>query len=293
MHTLFKLILLLLPLSILADIKLAATYPYIGSLAKEIGGDKIDTTILAKGDWDPHFVVPRPSLIAKVRGADAIIINGGELEIGWLPPLIKRAGNPKTAYHASTHLNLSNYIEFLDKPAKLDRAKGDIHPQGNPHFHLDPNNVLILSNVIKEFLIKIDIENKAQYEKNHKNFNNKFKAKMQKWDAKMADKKGLKVIQFHNNLAYFNHAYGLQNIATIEPLPGIPPSSKHIMHLIKTIKEQKPYCILHDVYHSTKTAKFIGSKADIPIVMMPHDVDAMDDIDDIFSLYEYLTDAIK
>ncbi|MBN2781664.1 MAG: zinc ABC transporter substrate-binding protein [Campylobacterales bacterium] len=292
MHTLFKL-LLLLPVALVADVKVAVSYPYIASITKEIGGDEVETIVLAKGSWDPHFVVPRPSLIAKVRAADAIIINGGQLEIGWLPPLIKRAGNAKTVSGASTYLDLSKYIEFLERPNRLDRADGDIHPQGNPHFHLDPKNVLKLSEVIKDFLINIDIQNKIEYEKNHQNFTKKLKEKMQEWDAKMADKKGLKVIQFHNNLAYFNHAYHLINIATIEPLPGIPPSSKHTIRLIKLIHEQKPYAILHDVYHSKKTAEFISSKTAIPIIEMPHDVEAKDGIVDIFTLFDYLTDAMR
>jgi zinc/manganese transport system substrate-binding protein len=109
----------------------------------------------------------------------------------------------------------------------------------------------------------------------------------------MEAKKGMKVIQFHNNLAYFNKAYGLENIGTIEPLPGIPPSSRHIIKTIKLIKDQEPCCILHDVYHSTKTAEFIREKTGIKIVLMPHDIGALDDIEDLTSLFDYLTGAIR
>jgi len=139
----------------------------------------------------------------------------------------------------------------------------------------------------------MDSENLDIYEKNYKNFVQMWGKKIDMWNKKMADKKGLKVIQFHNNLAYFIKAYGLKNIATIEPLPGIPPSSKHIISLIKLIKEKKPCCIFHDVYHSTKTAKYISSKAGIPIVLMPHDIGALDSIEDLTSLFDYLTSAIK
>ena len=285
-------LLLLLPLTLLAHINIAVTYPYIGALTKSIGGEHITTVVLAKGNWDPHFVVPRPSLISKVRNADALIMNGGQLEIGWLPPLINRAGNPKTSPSAKTFLNLSWHVTMIDKPSSVDRSEGDIHPDGNPHFHLDPNNILLLADAIKLFLISMDEEHKDVYEKNYAKFLSTWKPKVEIWKEKMADKKGMKVIQFHDNLAYFNKAYGLKSIATIEPLPGIPPSSRHVFKLIQIIKEQKPYCILHDVYHSTKTAKYIKDKTGLKIILMPHDIGALGDIEDLSSLFDYLTGAM-
>ena len=286
-------LLTLLPLTLLAHLNIAVSYPYIGALTKTIGGEHIETVILAKGNWDPHFIIPRPSLIAKVRNADALIINGGQLEIGWLPPLINRAGNPKTSPNAQTFLNLSHHVELINKPSEVDRANGDIHPDGNPHFHLDPQNILHLADTIKEFLISIDSEHSAVYEKNYADFYKIWNEKMKVWNKKMRDKKGLKVIQFHDNLAYFNKAYGLINIGTIEPLPGIPPSSKHTIEIIELIKKEKPCCILHDVYHSTKTADFISQKTGIKIVLMPHDIEALEDIDNLGSLFEHLTSAVK
>ena len=287
------LLLLLLPLSVFANIKIAVSYPYIGALTKSIGGENVDTVVLAKGEWDPHFVVPRPSLISKVRGADALIMNGGQLEIGWLPPLIQRAANPKTQVGSKTFLNLFNHVEHIHHGHKVDRSGGDVHPDGNPHFHLDPRNILILSNTIKEFLISIDSENEIDYVKNHQEFSKKWEEKILIWNDRMKDKDGLQVIQYHDVLAYFNKAYGLVNIATIEPLPGVPTSSKHTLELIGLIKNLEPRAILHDVYHSTKTADFISSKTGIEVILMPHDSDAIDGVDDLISLFDYLTSAIK
>jgi len=287
------LFLFLLPFSLLAHLNIAVSYPYIGALTKAIGGDHIETVVLAKGNWDPHFIVPRPSLIAKVRNADALIMNGGQLEIGWLPPLLNRAGNPKSMPNAPTFLNLSHHVELINKPSSVDRKEGDIHPDGNPHFHLDPQNILVLADVIKKFLISIDGEHKAVYEKNYADFLGMWQKKLGMWQEKMADKKGLKVIQFHDNLAYFNKAYGLKNIGTIEPLPGIPPSSKHTMAIIELIKKENPCCILHDVYHATKTAEFISEKTGIKIVLMPHDIEALEEVQDLASLFDYLTGAIR
>ena len=288
-----RFLLLLLPLSIFANINIAVSYPYIGALTKSIGGEHVDTVVLAKGKWDPHFVVPRPSLIAKVRGADALIMNGGQLEIGWLPPLLNRASNPKTQVGAKTFLNLFDYVKHIHKPHGVDRSLGDVHPDGNPHFHLDPRNILLLAGRIKEFLISIDSINRVDYEKNYQEFSKMWSEKLSLWDLKMKDKDGIQVIQFHDVLAYFNKAYGLVNIATIEPLAGVPPSSKHTIELINLINDLKPRCILHDVYHSTKTADFISSKTGIEVVMMPHDIGALEGIDDLVSLFDYLTGTIK
>ena len=275
-----------------AKMHVALSYPYIEDLAKNIGGDKMQYICLSKGSWDPHFVVPKPSLIAKVRRADAIIINGAQLEIGWLPPLINSSGNPKVSPSAPTFLNLAQQVELLQKPLVVDRSLGDIHPAGNPHFHLDPNNIPLLAKSIKDFFCKIDAPNSETYEKNYVSFVGEWESHLAVWQQKMEDKKGLKVVQFHDNLAYFNHAYGLVNIGTIEPLPGIPPSSKHTMELINIIEKEKPYAILHDVYHSKKAAEFIASKTDIKIIEMPHDVGAKEDIHSLKELFDYLTGAL-
>lgn len=286
------LIFFLLPLSLFAQLNIAVTYPYIGELTKTIGGDKVNSVVLARGNWDPHFIIPKPSLISKVRQADGMIINGGQLEIGWLPPLINRAANPKVAVNAETFLNLSSHLHLLHKPHSVSRAGGDVHPDGNPHFSLDPKNILVLATAIRNYLSKIDAANAKIYDVNYENFVGDWKKKMLVWQAKMETKKGMKVIQYHDALAYFLKAYGIQNVGTIEPLPGIPASSKHTIELIRLIKEEKVSFILHDVYHTQKTAKYISSQTGIQVVVMPQDIGALESIDSLTSLFDYLCDAI-
>jgi len=286
-------LLALLPLSLLAHLNIAVSYPYIGALTKTIGGDDVTVAVLAKGNWDPHFIIPRPSLISKVRNADGLIMNGAQLEIGWLPPIVKRAGNPKTMPNSKTFLNLSHHAKLINKPKSVDRKHGDVHPDGNPHFHLSPKNILILAKTVEKYLSHIDQGNKEIYKKNYANFSKVWKQKMLLWKKKMKDKKGLKVIQFHDNLAYFNREYGLNNIGMIEPLPGIPPSSRHTIEIINFIKKEKPCCILHDVYHSTKTADFISQKTGIKVILMPHDIQSLENIDNLSALFDHLTSAIK
>jgi len=288
-----KLFLLLLPLALFAKLNVAVSYPYIGAIVKEVAQEKVKITVLAKGDWDPHFVVPKPSLIAKLRRSDALIMNGGQLEIGWLPPLISRAANTKVQPNAPSFLNLSHYVQMIQVPVSVDRSLGDVHPAGNPHYHLDPNNILILARSVSAFLIKLDAPNKEVYEKNLSAFSKKWEKNIVRWKQEMANKKGMKIIQFHDNLAYFNKAYGLLSIATIEPLPGIPPSSKHILKLIALIKDQKPTCILHDVYHSTKTAKYIQNKTGIKIILMPHDLQSQEGIDSLETLFNHLVKELN
>jgi len=285
-------LLIFLPLTLTAKLNIAVSYPYIGALLHEIGGENVKVTVLAKGNWNPHFVVPRPSLISKLRRSDALIMNGAQLEIGWLPPLIRRAANTKVNPNAQSFLNLSHQIDLILKPKSVDRSLGDVHPDGNPHFHLDPNNILILAQKISDFLVRIDASNQQEYEKNTAVFMKKWKHHLLRWEDVMKPKKGMQVIQFHNNLAYFNAAYGLKNIGTIEPLPGIPPSSRHTLELIKLIKKNKPSCILHDVYHSTKTAQYLVDKTGIKLIIMPHDVGALESIDSLVGLFDYLTEAI-
>jgi zinc/manganese transport system substrate-binding protein len=287
------LLLFILPFSLYAHLNIAVSYPYIGALTKAIGGDHVNTVVLAKGNWDPHFVVPRPSLIAKMRQADALIMNGGQLEIGWLPPLIRRGNNPKVKPGAATFMNLSHQVELINKPSEIDRANGDVHPDGNPHFHLDPNNILILGERIRDFLVSIDAEHQDIYAENYAAFAKTWRTNLQRWEEKMRTKKGMKVIQFHDNLAYFNQAYGLVNIGTIEPLPGIPPSSRHTLKLISLIKDERPCCILHDVYHSTKTATYISDKTGIKVILMPHDIGALESVETLSELFDYLTEAVS
>lgn len=289
----YLLLLLLFPFTLMAHLNIAVSYPYIGAITKAIGQDHVKTIVLAQGNWDPHFVVPRPSLISKLRSADALIMNGGQLEIGWMPPLMRRANNPKVQPNAKSFLNLSHYVELIQKPSSVDRAKGDVHPDGNPHYHLNPDNITLLAQTIAAFLISIDNEHKAVYEANYEAFEKEWNVHVAQWKTKMAPLKGMKVIQYHDNLAYFNRAYGLINIGTIEPLPGIPPSSRHTLELIKLIKAEKPNNILHDVYHSTKTAEYISSKTGIKVIRMPHDIGALDSVTSLVGLFDYLTDAVQ
>ncbi len=282
----FTLLLLTFSSLLLADVKVAVSYPFIASLTKDVGGDHVDITTLAKGNWDPHFVVARPSLIRQVAGADLLIINGAGLEIGWMPPLIRQSHNRHIQPGSKGFLDLSQFVKLINKPAAVSRANGDIHPDGNPHYSTDPYVMPALANAIASRLALIDPDNAKSYRNNAHLFKQKWQINLKRWEKKMATIKGRKVIQYHELFNYFLKRYGLISVGNIEPLPGINPSSRHTLELINLIKAEGVTLILQDVYHTPKTAKYIAEKTGIKEVLMPHDVNAVHQADTLEHLYD-------
>lgn len=250
------------------------TYSTLGAVAKKIGGDDITVTVLGSPKYDPHFIVPKPSLLAKLRRADLLIINGGGLELGWLPPLLRNANNAKIRNGSKGFLDMSHYVPMIDVPASVSRAFGDVHAQGNPHYFTDPHVVLIMAKTIARKLAEIDPSNASHYRTNLENFTKRWRSYLRKYDADMQTCKTKKVVQYHELFNYFLNAYGIESYGTIEPLPGIAPSSKHTIALIRTMKENGVKTILQDVYHERKTAKFIAAKTGAKVAVLPHDLGA-------------------
>jgi len=261
--------------SLFAKIEIAAAYPYIGELTKTIAKDKANVVVLSRGDWDPHFVVPKPSLVSKLRNADLLILNGASLEIGWLPPLIESAHNANIQKGANGYLELSDYVKLKDIPGEVDRSMGHVHEEGNPHFALDPHNMIPLAEVIMLTLALHDKANYSYYKKNFETFKTFWKKKLRSYDAKMKKCKGMKVVQYHELFNYFLIHYGIESIDNLEPIPGIKPNSKHALKLINEIKDENVKLILQDVYHEHKTSKFIAQKTGAKVVELPHDVGAI------------------
>jgi len=264
----------LLTMSVFASLRVDATYATMGAVAQKVGGDLVDVQVLGSSKYDPHFIVPKPSLIAKLRRADLLIMNGGGLELGWLPPLLRAANNPAIRNGAKGLLDMSHYVPMIDVPTSVSRAFGDVHAQGNPHFSSDPHVVLIMAKAIKEKLIELDAEHTTIYTKNYDTFISAWKAYLVNFDASMTTCKGKKVVQYHELFNYFLERYGIKIYGTIEPLPGIAPSSKHTIQLINTIDKNGVKTILQDVYHERKTAQFIAGKTGAKVAIIPHDLGA-------------------
>ena len=278
----------LLAFGLFARMRVVTTYPYIQDITERIGQDGVKVIALSPGNWDPHVIIPKPSLIAQVRRADLLIINGAQLEIGWIPPVIRQANNPDVMPGKKGFLDLSNFVKLIQVPSGVSRAQGDIHPAGNPHFHLDPAHIPPVTRAIADKLMALDPDHAESYARNRDRFLEQWNAKLEEWDRKMAPLKGKQYVEFHKNLDYFLEHYGLIVLDTIEPLPGIPPTSKHTLELIDKLKNEEVAKILHDVYHSAKCTRLLSEKTGVPWVVMPHDVRSLEEVRDIIGLFDEL-----
>lgn len=269
-----------------AELNIITTYPYIASITKEIVKDRAKVDFLADPVFDPHQVVPKPSLVRKLRSADLLIINGAYQEVGWLPPLIEEANNAKINIMSDGFLDLSKSVSLIYRPQVVSRAMGDVHPDGNPHYYLDPYNIPKLSDSITDRLCKLDIRNCEFYTVNNKNFKSRWTEKLQLWNSKLSALKGKKVIQFHLTYDYLINRYEMYLIGTLEPVPGIAPTARHLDSLIEKAKAQAVDFILMDVYHPVKPAKYVAEKTGARLVVLPHDVGATSEARDIFYLFD-------
>jgi len=269
-----------------------AAYPYIGDIVEKIGGSNVRVFSLARGDYNPHVIIPRPSFIAQIRRADLLIISGAQLEIGWMPPLLRQANNPAVQTGEPGFLDLSRYVSLIDIPSSVSREQGDIHPEGNPHFYLDPENILLIARAIKDKLVQLDSQNASFYEARYREFSELWGKKLAEWSQKMAPLKNTRVVEYHKNYDYFLHRYKLQIAGTVEPLPGIPPTSKHMEHLETLLTAAPARFILQDVYNPDDASRHLAEKLSMRLVVLPHDVGAVKETNSIFSLFDELVRRI-
>src|SRR5438552_8951723 len=207
-----------------AKINVVATLPDLGSLARDIGGDNVSVTVLAKPTEDPHFVDARPSFVVALRSADLLIDGGAELELGWLPPLLQNARNPKLDIGKPGRVQASQGIRLMNVPANVTRAAGDVHALGNPHFTVDPIIAKAVAQHIAQSFSALDPANAAFYEANYKKFEATINAKLQVWGTAMLPFQGQLVVAHHESSPYFAHRFGVNIDIFLEPKPGIPPS---------------------------------------------------------------------
>lgn len=285
--------LLLLGAEASAKIEVVTTYPYIAELAKEVGKDKVQVSALARGDWDPHFVVARPSLIAKLRKAQLLVINGAQLEIGWLPPLLRQANNAQIQPGQPGFLELSQSVRLIQKPQNVSRAQGDVHTQGNPHFITDPHLVPPLAKSLTEKLCQLAPSDCAGFRSNQTQFNQRWQAKLTGWDAQLKKLKGKKVLEYHRLHDYLLQRYGLILVSTVEPLPGIPPSPAHIAETVAQAKQAGVSLNLRGIYNPEPPSRFVSDKSGIPLLTLPHDVGAVPEAKDLFSFFDCLVTRLS
>ena len=280
--------LIALPAPAGAALKVITTTSDLASLAAEVGGDRISVESLARGYQDPHFVEAKPSFVFKLHGADLLIAVGRELEIGWLPPLITQARNAKVQPGGAGYLDASQTVRILDIPTgQITRAMGDVHPSGNPHYWLDPDNGKRMAKAIEGKLSAMDSANAAYYSQREADFERRLDAADARWKAAMAPYKGVKVVTYHRSWPNFVDHFGLDVIGYVEPKPGIPPSPSHTIDLIQEMKRQNVKIILVEPYFDLKTPNSIASNTGAQVVVLAPSVGAEKEITDYIKLFDY------
>jgi zinc/manganese transport system substrate-binding protein len=270
----------------------------LASIGREVGGDHISIESIAKGYQDPHFVEAKPSFILKLQKADLLVVVGRELEIGWLPPLIQQSRNAKIQPGAEGYLDASLHAEILEIPAgQLTRAMGDVHPLGNPHYWLDPENGKRIANDIADKLSQFRPSDRAYFEQRLADFTTRLTEAEKRWLSMMAPYKGTKVVTYHRSFPNFAKRFGLEIVGYIEPRPGIPPTPQHTLDLINEMKRLNVKLVLVEPYFDLKTPNAIGRETGAEVLVMPPSVGGVKEVTDYFKLFDYdinlLVNAIK
>ena len=249
-----------------AKLNVVATLPDFGSLARTVGGDKVEVAVLAKPTEDPHFVDARPSFVVALRSADVLIEGGAELEIGWLPPLLQNARNPKIEVGKPGRVVGSQGVRLMNVPTNVTRAAGDVHVLGNPHFTTDPIIAKAVAQHIAQAFSALDSANAGYYDANYKKFEATINAKLQEWGAAMVPFKGQAVVAYHDSWPYFAHRFGISIDLFLEPKPGIPPSPSHLAEVIAQMKAQHIKAIIVEPFHDRKIAEKVASETGASVV---------------------------
>lgn len=274
-----------------AALRVFACEPEWGALVSELAGDKVDIDVATTALQDVHVIEAKPSLIAKVRRADLLVCTGAELEIGWLPQLIRQSGNTKLASGPNSFMAAAQ-VTTLEKPASLDRAHGDVHPDGNPHVQMDPRRMLVIAQRLSARLVEIDPDNAATYKARMADFQTRWLAAIERWQTKAAPLRGRSVVVHHISWIYLWDWLGLEQIGALEPKPGVPPTSGHLASLIGITKSHDTLAIVHAAYKDGKASEWLSGRTGVPVVTLPFTVGGDAESTDLFSLFDSTIDKL-
>ena len=269
-----------------AAINVFACEPEWAALAQELGGDKVSTFAATTAQQDPHRVEARPSLISRMRNADLVICSGSELEVGWLPLLFTQGGNDRVQPGSPGYIEASQFVTRLEIPKVVDRALGDIHPNGNPHVHLDPRNVAKIGEIVTARLVQIDSRNAEFYKTRGDDFNARWQQALDTWRQEAAPLKGLPLGVYHKDMSYFINWAGMREAGSLEPKPGIPPTPTHLAELVERMKRSPAKAVVYSPYNTPGAAQFLSQRANIPVVPLPFTVGGSPKAKDLFGLFD-------
>ncbi|GAB4298524.1 MAG: zinc ABC transporter substrate-binding protein [Myxococcota bacterium] len=275
-----------------AKLLIAATIPDFASIADELGGERVETVALIRGTQDPHFVDAKPSLILKVNKADLLILAGLDLEVGWLPVLITQSRNPKIQMGASGYLDASQCIAPKDVPVAPDRAMGDVHSGGNPHYYTSPEELFKVAWAIYKKLVELDGVGSEYYERRWKDFEERYEAKLKEWNAKLEKARGTKVVVYHESWIYLIDWLGFKKEGALEPKPGIPPSPSHVARLLSSVKERRIKFLFQEIYYPTRLSEVFSQKSGAKLLVLPSMVGAREEIKNIWEKFDFIVERV-
>lgn len=270
----------------LAALNVFACEPEWGALARELGGERVKVYDATTAFQDPHRVEARPSLLAAVRRADLLVCAGAELEVGWLPILLRESGNGNIQSGRPGHVEAAQWARLIERPSVLDRSMGDVHAAGNPHLHLDPRNIAQVATVLAERLAQVDGANAGYYAARQWDFRTRWEAAMQRWEREAMPLQGVPVAVHHKNWGYLLGWLGMREGMVLEPKPGVDPSLAYLAELVARLKSAPVKMVLRTAYQSPKPSQWVAEKAGIPAVELPFTVGGSERAQDLFGLFD-------
>ena len=267
--------------------------PEWAALVDELAGDNVEITLATTAFQDPHMLQARPSLIAGARSADLLICTGADLEIGWLPLLLQRSGNPGIQPGNPGHFLAADHVRRIEIPANIDRAQGDVHPQGNPHIHLHPRNIERVAEALAERLAELDPANAETYRANAANFLERWSDARDRWEERAATLAGMRLVSHHRSFSYLADWLDLDIVATLEPKPGIPASGAQLSRLLEQLTPAPPAGIIRAPFENEKPAHWLSDRLNIPLIEMAFTVGGTEEATDLFGLYEQTIAALE
>jgi zinc/manganese transport system substrate-binding protein len=269
-----------------AALDIFACEPEWGALVQELGGDRVSIYVATNALQDPHQIQAKPSLLARARRANLVVCTGAELEIGWLPVVLRQSGNSAVQPDKPGYFEAANYVQKLEVPTILDRAAGDIHPGGNPHIQTDPRNIGKVATALAQRLAKLDPANASYYQTRHQDFAKRWDAAIQRWTAQAGPLKGATIVAHHKSWAYLNAWLDLREIAELEPKPGVEPTAAHLEEVLAQLKREPARLIIRTAYEDARASEWLAERAKIPAVALPFTVGGTDKAKDLFGLFD-------
>jgi len=286
MRLLFSLLLCLACAPAWAALEVFACTPEWGALARELGGDKANVYTATTALQDPHRIEARPSLIARARRADLVVCTGAELEVGWLPLVLAQSGNEKIQRGQPGYFEAATAARLIEIPAYVDRAMGDVHPGGNPHLHLDPQNIARVAKALAQRMEVADAQSASYYLERELAFQARWREATARWEREAAPLRGVPLVVYHKDLSYLIAWLGMREAGTLEPKPGLPPTTAHLASLLAQLQKAPAKMVVHAAYSDPRAADWLAQQAKLPSVLLPFTVGGTERATDLFTLYD-------